>query len=165
MLQCNQMQLKAHASGWRYFHESGLKEFAIMKIAIVSDTHSRRETVQAALDLIAARQVELILHCGDIEDAETVALFPGNTHFVFGNCDMDHARHQGRGGRDRCRGARAFWQPAIGRRAIAFLHGDDKRIYCSISNSRTRSISSFTATPTRLPNTAPEGRASSIPAR
>src|SRR2546421_2646113 len=62
-----------------------------MKIAIVSDTHSRYQTVETALQLIEARGVELMLHCGDIEDADTVWLFPGNTHFVFGNCDTERA--------------------------------------------------------------------------
>ena len=60
-----------------------------MRIAVVSDTHSRYSTVEAALALIGERKVDLILHCGDIDDAETVWLFPGNTHFVFGNCDLD----------------------------------------------------------------------------
>jgi putative phosphoesterase len=60
-----------------------------MKIAIVSDTHSKHGTVRAALDEAARRGAELILHCGDIADAETVRLFPAHTHFVFGNCDHD----------------------------------------------------------------------------
>jgi putative phosphoesterase len=60
-----------------------------MRIAVLSDTHSRYATVEAALDLIKAERVDLILHCGDIDDADTVWLFPPNTHFVFGNCDHD----------------------------------------------------------------------------
>ena len=62
-----------------------------MRIAVLSDTHSRYQTVEAALALIEERKVDLILHCGDIDDAETVWLFPGNTRFVFGNCDTDRA--------------------------------------------------------------------------
>ena len=62
-----------------------------MRIAVVSDTHSRHETVKAALRQIEGLGAELILHCGDIEDADTVYLFPPHTHFVFGNCDDDRA--------------------------------------------------------------------------
>ncbi|MCI0465333.1 MAG: metallophosphatase family protein, partial [Gemmataceae bacterium] len=59
-----------------------------MRIAIVSDTHSRYVTVEKAVQLIAQKQVGCVLHCGDIEDPETVWLFPAGTHFVYGNCDV-----------------------------------------------------------------------------
>jgi putative phosphoesterase len=61
-----------------------------MLLGIVSDTHSRYQTVAEVLGLLAERGVRQILHCGDIEDDETVKLFQGiETHFVFGNCDSD----------------------------------------------------------------------------
>jgi putative phosphoesterase len=63
-----------------------------MKIAIISDTHSRYQTVETVLGILQQRQINLVLHCGDIEDAETVWLFHGLTaHFVLGNCDLDRA--------------------------------------------------------------------------
>jgi len=62
-----------------------------MKIAVLSDTHSRSATIHTALDLVVSHGVELIVHCGDIEDAAVVLLFPRNTHFVYGNCDSDRA--------------------------------------------------------------------------
>lgn len=60
-----------------------------MRLAILSDTHSREATVRKALDLVRARAADCILHCGDIEDASCVFLFPEGTQFVFGNCDWD----------------------------------------------------------------------------
>src|SRR6266849_5599726 len=63
-----------------------------MRIAVLSDTHSRYQTVEKALALLRDLEINWIVHCGDIEDAETVRLFKGfTTHFVFGNCDWDKA--------------------------------------------------------------------------
>jgi putative phosphoesterase len=59
-----------------------------MRIGILSDTHSRYATVDRALNGLQGRGVRFVLHCGDIEDANTVLLFQGFTaHFVLGNCD------------------------------------------------------------------------------
>ena len=61
-----------------------------MRIAVLSDTHGRQDMVHRALAEIAARGVTTLLHCGDIDDAETVALFQGlEAHFVLGNCDWN----------------------------------------------------------------------------
>ena len=61
-----------------------------MKIGILSDTHGRVDAVEAALAEFGARGVELIIHCGDIDDADTVRAFAGwPMHFVYGNCDWD----------------------------------------------------------------------------
>lgn len=63
-----------------------------MKIGILSDSHGRVETVERALAEFRARGVDLVIHCGDIDDAETVRAFAGWTaHFVYGNCDADRA--------------------------------------------------------------------------
>ena len=72
-----------------------------MRIGVISDTHDRHEAVAAAVRLLTEQKVELLLHCGDIESLETVALFrPIPTHFVFGNWDGDWV---GRGPRDTAR--------------------------------------------------------------
>jgi putative phosphoesterase len=106
-----------------------------MKIAILSDTHSRAATVQTALGLIEPYGVEWILHCGDIEDAHTVALFPKHTHFVFGNCDSDQdgiwaavtelgaTLHQ------------PFGHLQLADTSIAFLHGDDRALLLDLEHS------------------------------
>src|SRR5437016_5846567 len=69
-----------------------LRRRATMLLAIISDTHSRTVSVESALQIMAERGVETILHCGDIQDGDTVRLFPAHTHFVFGNCD--HGRKE-----------------------------------------------------------------------
>jgi uncharacterized protein len=64
-----------------------------MRIGVVSDTHDRGEAIAEALRLLAEQQVDLILHCGDIESPDTVLLFRDiPTHFVFGNWDKDRVR-------------------------------------------------------------------------
>lgn len=108
-----------------------------MKIAVVSDTHGRIETVQAALRLIAPRQVELIIHCGDIDDADTVALFPKNTHFVFGNCDNERA-----GIRAAVAALGAMLHDPFGAldlagKRLAFLHGDDGHLLRDLEQADT----------------------------
>jgi putative phosphoesterase len=99
-----------------------------MRIAILSDTHSRYATIEAALHLVEQQRAELILHCGDIEDAEAVWLFPGNTHFVFGNCDTERASI-----RQAVHGIGATLYEPFGRldlpgAKIAWLHGDERRL-------------------------------------
>ncbi len=107
-----------------------------MLVGIVSDTHSRYQTVQTALELLRQRGVDLVLHCGDIEDIETVQLFAGfTTHFVFGNCDLD---------RDELRRAMAetgatlhepFGDLELAGRKIAFIHSDDRSLFRSLEHS------------------------------
>jgi putative phosphoesterase len=61
-----------------------------MRIGIVSDTHGNQRMVRRALAELRERDITTVLHCGDIDDPETVELFRGFTmHFVFGNCDTD----------------------------------------------------------------------------
>src|SRR5580658_4070307 len=106
-----------------------------MKIAIISDTHNRHDNVRFALDEIKKRDVTTVLHCGDIEDAETVRLFHGlDVHFVYGNCDYY---------REDLRQAMAdigatlhdHWgNLELEGRKIAFLHGDDKTLLREVEN-------------------------------
>ena len=98
-----------------------------MRIAVLSDTHSRYQTVEAALALLEGKKVDLLIHCGDIDDAETVWLFPPHTHFVFGNCDHDRASL-----RQAIHGIGATLHEPFGvleldEAKIAFIHGDDAR--------------------------------------
>lgn len=95
-----------------------------MRVAIVSDTHSRENTIRKALRMIDPYKVEMILHCGDIEDADVVPLFPPITHFVFGNCDTDRLGiHQAV---DDCGATmhESFGHVSIGGLELGFIHGD-----------------------------------------
>jgi uncharacterized protein len=107
-----------------------------MKIAILSDTHNRHANVRLALAEIRKRGVTTVLHCGDIEDAETVRLFVGlDAHFVFGNCDYDL---------DALRGAitdagatlHEHWgHLELGGRKLAFMHGHEKSLLQEVEDS------------------------------
>ncbi len=106
-----------------------------MRLAILSDTHSRYATVEKALKISAGRGADLLLHCGDIDDSDTVWLFPANTHFVFGNCDLDrHSLRQAMHGI----GATVhepFGSLELERARLAFVHGDDRRLFHQLEHS------------------------------
>lgn len=107
-----------------------------MRIGIVSDTHSRHHTVEKVLALLRDHEVEQVLHCGDIEDAETVRMFAKiPTHFVFGNCDDDRE-----GLRRAIAGSGATFQEPFGDlelagRKLAWIHGDNARTFRDIERS------------------------------
>src|SRR5205823_4615640 len=98
-----------------------------MLIAVISDTHSRVSSVQDALRIMAERDVELILHCGDICDGDTVRLFPAHTHFVFGNCDYDRADIEQAVADTGATLHGAWGQLDLAGQSLAFVHGDDPR--------------------------------------
>jgi putative phosphoesterase len=96
-----------------------------VRIAIISDTHSRVGSVQNALQIMGEREVELIIHCGDIQDGDTVRLFPAHTHFVYGNCDYDQSDIQ-RAIADIGATLHGAWgQLELAGQSLAFIHGDD----------------------------------------
>jgi uncharacterized protein len=107
-----------------------------MKIAIVSDTHSRYANVQLALDAIKTRGVTTVLHCGDIEDAMTVRLFEGlDAHFVFGNCDYDKQDLR-RAMIEIGATSHEHWgHLEMDGRNLAFMHGDDKSLMHEVEAS------------------------------
>jgi uncharacterized protein len=107
-----------------------------MRIGIVSDSHGNTAMVLQALDLLRARDIQTILHCGDLDDASTVYLFEGfTTHFVFGNCDHDRS-----GIRHAIKNAGLSLHEPFGileldGKKIAFLHGDDHRLFQQVEQS------------------------------
>jgi uncharacterized protein len=106
-----------------------------MRIAVISDTHSRTVSVKAALKIIAEREVELILHCGDISDADTVQLFPAHTHFVFGNTDYDRTGIE-RAIADIGATLHGAWgHLELASQSLAFTHGDNPAILHELEHS------------------------------
>jgi putative phosphoesterase len=107
-----------------------------MLIAILSDTHGRLPAVEAALAISRDRGAELVIHCGDIDDAATVRLFAGlPAHFVFGNCDTQRDV-LGRAIADV--GAtlhEPFGNLELAGVKLAFLHGDDKTLHRDVEQS------------------------------
>jgi putative phosphoesterase len=64
-----------------------------MRLGIISDTHGHVELTRPAVRMFESLDVGAVLHCGDIGSLAVVELFAlWPTHFVFGNCDYDHAQ-------------------------------------------------------------------------
>src|SRR5579872_3969440 len=107
-----------------------------MRIGVLSASHGRNETVRRALAEIKARGVTTVLHCGDIEDPETITLFEGfDAHFVLGNCDWEpeairSAIHELGGTLHE-----GFGHLELAGRKIAFLHGHEQSRMREIENS------------------------------
>ncbi len=64
-----------------------------MKFAIVSDTHDNIKNFNKIIDFLNKEKIEVILHCGDICNQETideaVKNFKGEIKFVRGNGDYE----------------------------------------------------------------------------
>lgn len=62
-----------------------------MKIAIISDTHDNLATLNQALDWLNRKNVEIIIHCGDVSTTATlenlINRFSGPIYLVLGNTD------------------------------------------------------------------------------
>ena len=98
-----------------------------MIIAVVSDTHGKMLPTESALQIIRGREVDMILHCGDIGGAGLIELFADwPTHFVFGNVDQDRTtlHHTIESAGQKSHGT--FGDLVLAGKRIAFLHGDDK---------------------------------------
>jgi putative phosphoesterase len=107
-----------------------------MKIGIVSDTHNRHVLVATALDLLRQRNVNVVLHCGDIEDDRTVRLFQGlETHFVFGNCDTDRSELARAMAETGATLHEAWGTLELEGRRLAWTHGDDKSLLRDLERS------------------------------
>ena len=107
-----------------------------MKIAILSDTHGRQRTTEAALDVLRERNITTVLHCGDIDDPETVALFRGlDAHFVWGNCDWDQEGLRAAMAEVGATLHEHWGNLELGGRKVAFLHGDDKGLMRDVEHS------------------------------
>src|SRR3989344_4911983 len=64
-----------------------------MKFAIISDTHGNVANFKKVVDWLNKENIQLILHCGDIGNPESLkeslADFKGEFFGVFGNMDKD----------------------------------------------------------------------------
>jgi putative phosphoesterase len=107
-----------------------------MKIGIVSDSHGRQATVRLALAELRDRGIRTVLHCGDIDDPETVLLFRGFTaHFVFGNCDGDRAGLRRATEEVGATLHENFGSVELEGVKIAFVHGDDAGLLRDLEGS------------------------------
>lgn len=99
-----------------------------MRLGVVSDSHGHVSHTLPAIRLLESLEVDQVLHCGDIGSASVVELFASwPTHFVFGNCDYDHAslRQAIESAGQSCHGL--FGELTIGEQRIALLHSHEQR--------------------------------------
>jgi putative phosphoesterase len=100
-----------------------------MKIGILSDSHGCIDTVKCALMEFRAKGVDIVIHCGDIDDAPTVSAFSGcDVHFVYGNCDADRAGIDRAIADNGCTLHDPFGHLELAGKQIAWLHGDNARL-------------------------------------
>lgn len=107
-----------------------------MLLAVVSDTHGHVPFTLDATREIERRNVDLVLHCGDIGSASVASLFAGRpTRFVFGNVDRDEAglRHAIRDAGLECDGD--FGDLDLAGRRVAYLHGHDEARFAELIRS------------------------------
>jgi putative phosphoesterase len=107
-----------------------------MRIGVVSDTHGHIPNAQSAVRMLESCEVELVIHCGDIGSPEVIRLFdPWPTHFVFGNVDGDlpALRAAMKAGGHTCHERKGELE--LAERRIAFLHGDDGRMFGQLLSS------------------------------
>lgn len=98
-----------------------------MRIGVVSDTHGSIAHTRKAIRMLESLEVEAVLHCGDIGSTDIVELFaPWPTHFVFGNCDYEHAelRRAIEAAGQTCHGL--FGQIELAGVPIALLHSHER---------------------------------------
>ena len=108
-----------------------------MRIGILSDTHNRNLTTGLALAQLWERGISTVLHCGDIEGPETVALFRGLTsHFVFGNCDWDRQAIREAVAEIGATLHEPYANLELEGRRIAVVHSDNKTLFRGLENSK-----------------------------
>jgi hypothetical protein len=101
-----------------------------MLIGVVSDTHGQVDFARRAVRTLESRQVQVVIHCGDIGSPAIVPLFRHwPTHYVFGNVDSDSQRLRAAiaAGGQHCH--ERFGAIELEAVRIAFLHGDDSRLF------------------------------------
>ncbi|MGV8050425.1 MAG: metallophosphoesterase family protein [Anaerolineaceae bacterium] len=60
-----------------------------MQIGIMSDTHNKLTAVHQALEILRARKISLIVHCGDLTNERLLQQFYGfSLYLAFGNADF-----------------------------------------------------------------------------
>ncbi len=106
-------------------------------LGVVSDTHGNIANTSLAVRLFEDRQVQLVVHCGDIGSPDIPRLFARwPTHYVLGNVDgsgaqlqaaIDEVGHTLHG---------RFGTLLAGGRRIALIHSDDIELFHNTIDSQ-----------------------------
>jgi putative phosphoesterase len=103
-----------------------------MKIGIVSDSHGRAARLRAAVELLTARGVDALVHCGDVGTSDCIEALAGaapDVYVVAGNMDR---RVEELAAAAEPLGIHFAWEvvrvPLGGGRCLVATHGHDERI-------------------------------------
>ena len=99
-----------------------------MQIGVIADTHDNVAAVEAAVERFEARDIEVLIHCGDVIAPPVVPFFEGfELHTVLGNNDGEvgglERAHADLGKGSQLHGR--FAELRIDGVDIAVLHGED----------------------------------------
>ena len=100
------------------------------RLVVVSDTHGNLASTDQATEMIERLHPDCIIHCGDIGETAVIPFFDRwPTHFVFGNCDPDHATltRAIEAAGQHCH--HRFGTLELDGVKIAFLHSDDRKLF------------------------------------
>lgn len=107
-----------------------------MRIGVISDTHSRLDTVRRVAEILMEERVELVLHCGDIEDARVIRLLGDlPTHYVLGNCDSDTRELAEAIAEVGATLQRPFGDMELAGKKLAWIHGHDRSLMSDLETS------------------------------
>ncbi len=96
-----------------------------MRLGILSDTHDQIARLREAIHLLRGEGADVLVHCGDITRAETVAACAGlPCYFAFGNHDADDVPGLGRAMAD-ARAVCLGWggEVTLAGKRVAITHG------------------------------------------
>ncbi len=103
-----------------------------MKIGIVSDCHGRAKKLRAALEILAGRGVQTVVHCGDVMTVECIEMLGAcgvPAYAVVGNMDRRVSRLEAAA--ERC-GVSFAWEvlevPIGPERFLVVTHGHDEDV-------------------------------------
>lgn len=97
-------------------------------IGIISDTHDNVFAIKKAVDIFKKKNVELVLHLGDIIAPVTILYFKDlRTKFLLGNCDGDVENIKKRINEIDGEFLGIFSELELRNKKIALLHGQDTK--------------------------------------
>lgn len=102
-----------------------------MLIGIISDTHNDIEATEKALEILAARNVEILVHAGDINSPRMLEFFKGlDCYIVLGNGDLiDSDEIRKKGIELGMRPAEVKMEFSLGGKNFAVFHGHDVPLF------------------------------------
>jgi len=100
-----------------------------MDVGVIADTHDNVEAVERAVAIFEDRDIEVLLHCGDVIAPPVVPFFEGfEVHAVLGNNDGEvaglEAAFEALGSGSQLHGR--FAELRIDGVDVAMLHGEDR---------------------------------------